>query len=63
VAAFLVGLLDTVGRAFLPDILTLFINPIQAASLAQGLSSMLIYILMALVLVVRPAGLFPAPGR
>ena len=63
VAAVMVGLLDTVGRAFLPELLGLVMAP-QAASMAgASLSSMLIYILMAGVLVLRPAGLFPAQSR
>ena len=34
-----------------------------ASTAAPALSSMLIYLLMAVVLVVRPAGLFPAATR
>ena len=34
-----------------------------AATAAPALSSMLIYLLMAIVLVVRPEGLFPAAKR
>jgi branched-chain amino acid transport system permease protein len=34
-----------------------------ASAAAPAVSSMLIYLLMAVVLVVRPEGLFPAPGR
>lgn len=63
VAAILVGVLETMGRAFLPNILGTFLSPSEAGALAQALSSMLVYILMAGVLVLRPAGLFPAPGR
>jgi branched-chain amino acid transport system permease protein len=63
IAAVLVGLLDTVGRAFLPDLLRLVLSASAAATAAPALSSMLIYLLMAVVLVVRPAGLFPASGR
>ncbi|HYM31031.1 MAG TPA: branched-chain amino acid ABC transporter permease [Candidatus Cybelea sp.] len=63
VAALLVGLIDTVGRAFLPDLLRLTLSATAAATAAPALSSMLIYLLMALVLVIRPEGLFPASGR
>jgi branched-chain amino acid transport system permease protein len=63
IAAVLVGLIDTVGRAFLPDLLRLVLSTSAASTAARALSSMLIYLLMAVVLVVRPAGLFPAPGR
>jgi branched-chain amino acid transport system permease protein len=35
----------------------------RASTAAPALSSMLIYLLMAIVLVVRPEGLFPAAKR
>jgi len=63
IAAVFVGLVDTVGRAFLPDLLRLVLSPTAASTAGPALSSMLIYLLMAVVLVVRPAGLFPAAGR
>lgn len=62
-AAILIGMIDTVGRAFLPDVLRLFLSRASAATAAPALSSMLIYMLMAIILVWRPQGLFPAPGR
>jgi branched-chain amino acid transport system permease protein len=63
VAAILVGLIDTVGRAFLPDLLRLFMSTNAASSLGPSLSSMMIYLVMAAVLVFRPEGLFPASNR
>ena len=60
IAAILVGFIDTVGRAFFPDLLRLVLSPNAASTAAPALSSMLIYLLMAIVLVVRPEGLFPA---
>ena len=63
VASLFVGLVDTIGRAFLPDLLKLALSPAAAATAAPALSSMLIYILMAAVLVVRPEGLFPVTGK
>ena len=63
VASIFVGLVDTTGRAFLPDLLRLMLNDNAAATLAPALSSMMIYMLMAAVLVVRPEGLFPASSR
>jgi branched-chain amino acid transport system permease protein len=63
VAALLVGLVDTLGRSFSVDLLRLFMGPSAARGVAGGLSSMLIYILMALVLFLRPDGLLPARGR
>jgi branched-chain amino acid transport system permease protein len=63
VAACIVGLIDTLGRAFLPDALHAVLSANAAASLGPALSSMSIYMLMAAVLVVRPEGLFPAASR
>ena len=63
VAAILVGLLDTIGRAFLPDILRIVMTSRGAATVAPALSSMMIYLVMAIVLVVRPQGLFPVTGK
>jgi len=63
VASIFVALVDTMGRAFLPQILKAVLSPAAASTMAPALSSMLIYLLMAVVLIVRPAGLFPAAGR
>ena len=63
VAALFVGFVDTVGRTYLPEILKLVLSPTAASTAAPALSSMLIYLLMAVVLVVRPAGLFPTAAR
>ena len=59
----MVGLIDTVGRAFLPDILGLFLSQTAASSAGPALSSMLIYLVMAVILVLRPEGLFPAASK
>ncbi len=63
VASIFAGLMDTMGRAFLPDVLKLFLSSAAASTAAPALSSMLIYIVMAVVLIVRPEGLFPASNR
>ena len=63
VAAIFVGVVDTLGRAYLPDLLGAVLSPDAAATAAPALSSMLIYLLMAIVLVVKPEGLFSAGGR
>jgi branched-chain amino acid transport system permease protein len=63
VAAILVGLLDTIGRAFLPDLMRTFLSYSAGSSAGPALSSMMIYLLMALVLVFRPEGLFPAASK
>jgi branched-chain amino acid transport system permease protein len=62
-AALIIGLVDTLGRSFAVDILRLFMGPSPARTVGPALASMLIYVLMAIVLYVRPAGLFPAKGR
>ncbi len=62
VGAILVGLIDTLGRAFLPTLLKLFMDPATADGVGSSLSSMAIYILMALVLAWKPRGLLPAHG-
>jgi branched-chain amino acid transport system permease protein len=63
VAAILVGLIDTIGRGFLPDILRLVLSSRGASAIAPAMSSMLIYVLMAVVLVLRPEGLFPVSNK
>jgi branched-chain amino acid transport system permease protein len=63
IASIFVGLVDTIGRAFLPDLLRLFLSTNTASTAGPALSSMLIYLLMALVLVLRPEGLFPPAGK
>jgi branched-chain amino acid transport system permease protein len=60
VGALLVGMVDTLGRAFLPTLFRLFLSPAYADGVAAPLASMSIYILMAAVLVWRPRGLLPA---
>jgi branched-chain amino acid transport system permease protein len=60
--AILVGLVDTLGRSFLTDLVRLVLPPAAANEVGPALASMLIYVLMAVVLIVRPAGLLPARG-
>jgi branched-chain amino acid transport system permease protein len=63
IAALLIGLVDTLGRSFAVDILRLVMAPSPARTVGPALASMLIYLVMAVVLCVRPTGLFPARGR
>jgi branched-chain amino acid transport system permease protein len=58
-AALLIGLVDTVGRSFAPNLLRLFLDPAMASQTGRAIAPMLIYILMAAVLFFRPSGLFP----
>ena len=60
--ALLVGMVDTLGRAFLPTLFRLFLSAAYADGVAASLASMSVYILMAGVLVCRPRGLLPAHG-
>ena len=59
VGSILIGLVDTLGRAYLPSLFKVFLTGSIADGLAGTLSSILIYLVMAVVLVVRPRGLFP----
>lgn len=63
IAAVLIGIIDTLGRSFLKDILEIFMESASAATAGPALSSMLIYIIMAIVLALRPQGLFPPKVR
>ena len=56
--ALLAGLIDTLLRAFLPGLLRQVMAGSNADALGAGLSSMGVYLLMAIVLMVRPKGLF-----
>ena len=62
VAGLGLGIADTMLRAFLPSALRAVMNPSDADSLGLGIASMGIYLLMALVLLIRPKGLFAAAG-
>ncbi|WP_309083047.1 branched-chain amino acid ABC transporter permease [Chelativorans sp.] len=58
--AVLVGVVDTMGRFLLPQALSLMLPASQANLVGAALASMLIYIVMALILAIRPSGLFSA---
>ena len=60
--AMLVGSIDTLGRAFLDDLLGLVLSHQAAETSAPAISAMLIYILMAVILYFRPQGLFGVRG-
>ena len=57
--ALIVGTVDTVGRAFLPALLREFLERSIAQAAGPAVASILIYLLMAAVLALRPQGLFP----
>ncbi len=58
IGSLLVGLTDTLGRVLLPIAFSTFMESSAATSVASSLSSMLIYLLMAGVLLLKPSGLF-----
>jgi branched-chain amino acid transport system permease protein len=62
VGALLVGIVDTIGRAFLPILFGVFFQPRVASAAGPAIASVTIYLLMAVVLYFRPQGLFPARG-
>jgi branched-chain amino acid transport system permease protein len=63
IAALIVGLIDALGRAYLPELLRLALSPAAASSAAGAMSSTLIYLLLAIVLLIKPRGLFPVGVR
>lgn len=58
IGALLVGLTDTMGRFLLPIAFAQVMAPSAATAVGAALASMAIYILMALVLIFRPRGLY-----
>lgn len=58
ISALLVGMVDTLGRAYLPAILNTVTDPATANSVGAALASTAIYIVMAAVLIAKPKGLF-----
>ncbi len=58
IGALLVGLTDTMGGFLLPAFFKTFMDPSTATATGSALASMSIYILMAMVLLFKPRGLF-----
>ena len=63
VAAIVVGLVDTMGRSYLDQLLKIFISEQNAETAAPAIAAMLIYIMMAAILFFSPQGLFPPKTR
>jgi branched-chain amino acid transport system permease protein len=63
VGALVVGMVDTLGRAFLRPTLATVLSPSAADTAGPALASVLVYVLMAAILFFRPQGLFPAAAR
>jgi len=62
-AALIVGIADTLGRAFLPMLLREVMARDVANAAGPAIASMLIYVLMAVVLAIRPQGLFAGRNK
>lgn len=62
IAALIIGLVDTAGRAFLPMLLKLVLPAATAGELGRALAGITMYLLMTAVLAFKPNGLFPARG-
>lgn len=58
-ASLMVGLVDTMGRAYMSQALRGFLERTLADAAGPALASMLIYLFMAVILAVKPDGLFP----
>ncbi len=56
--ALIVGFVDTIGRAFLPLILRELLDRTLAQALGPAIASIAIYLFMAVVLAIKPEGLF-----
>ena len=61
--ALIVGVVDTLGRGVLPSVLSQTFSPSIAAAAGPALASMGVYVLMAVVLAIKPQGLFPVRYR
>ena len=57
-ASLIVGSVDTMGRFLVPWVLVSFTDPSRAMSIGSAIASILIYVLMAIVLIIKPTGLY-----
>jgi branched-chain amino acid transport system permease protein len=60
VGAILVGAVDTLGRTLLQHVLREFLPPQWASAAGPAIASIAVYVFMAIVLALKPQGLFPA---
>lgn len=60
IASVIVGIVEVVGRSILPFAMARFMGENAAQTAGPAVASMLIYVLMAAVLFLKPEGLFPA---
>jgi branched-chain amino acid transport system permease protein len=59
IGAILVGAVDTLGRTLLQHVLREFLPPQWASAAGPAFASIAVYVFMAVVLVLKPQGLFP----
>ncbi len=62
-ASIIVGLVDSVGRIYLPLLFAKVFPPAMANAMGPALASMLIYVLMAAILAFKPQGIWPARAK
>jgi branched-chain amino acid transport system permease protein len=62
-AAMIVGLIDTLGRAYLGNLFATIFSRDVALTAGPALASILIYVIMGVVLAFKPEGLFPPASR
>ena len=60
VGAILVGAIDTLGRTLLQHVFREFLPPQWASAAGPAVASVAVYVFMAVVLAIKPQGLFPA---
>jgi branched-chain amino acid transport system permease protein len=62
-ASLIVGIVDSIGRIYLPLMFALIVPPTMANAMGPALASMLIYLLMAAILAFKPQGIWPARAK
>ena len=62
IGSVLVGCVDTLGRTLLQHVLREFLPPQWASAAGPAIASIAVYVFMAVVLALRPQGLFPTRG-
>ncbi|HET7524935.1 MAG TPA: branched-chain amino acid ABC transporter permease [Burkholderiaceae bacterium] len=60
IGSILVGCVDTLGRTLLQHVFREFLPPQWASAAGPAIASIAVYVFMAVVLAVKPQGLFPA---
>jgi branched-chain amino acid transport system permease protein len=59
-ASLVVGIVDTLGRVYIPIAIGSALSRAVSDALSPALTSMLIYLIMTAVLIFKPRGLLPA---